>query len=152
MSDLTDNLFYPSTERVWLCIRLNNAGKWVYDRLTADADFGKKVIFSDEAHFDLSEHVSKQNCRIWGTENPHANIEKPTHPKRITVCIKQFLVHRQNWAILFENEQEEAITVNGYRYRAMSNEFLFTKIEEVIFYLYLVSKGQCYVPHVEKCT
>ena len=30
----------------------------------------------------------------------------------------------------FENEQGEAVTVNGYRYRAMLNEFLFTKIEE----------------------
>ena len=28
------------------------------------------------------------------------------------------------------NEQAEAITVNGDRYRAMLNEFLFTKIEE----------------------
>ena len=30
----------------------------------------------------------------------------------------------------FENEQGEAITVNDDRYRAMLNEFLFTKIEE----------------------
>ena len=28
--------------------------KWAYDRLTEDGDFGKKkIIFSDEAHFDL---------------------------------------------------------------------------------------------------
>ena len=30
----------------------------------------------------------------------------------------------------FENEQEKAITVNGDRYWAMLNEFLYTKIEE----------------------
>ena len=30
----------------------------------------------------------------------------------------------------FENEQREAVTVNGDRYRALLNEFLFTKIEE----------------------
>ena len=30
----------------------------------------------------------------------------------------------------FENDQGEAITVNGDRYRAMLNEFLLTKIEE----------------------
>ena len=29
----------------------------------------------------------------------------------------------------FENEQGEAVTVNDDRYRAMLNEFLFTKIE-----------------------
>ena len=56
MSDLTGNQFYPSAERTWLCVRLNNAGlaKWVCDRLTEDLDFGKKkIIFSDEANFDL---------------------------------------------------------------------------------------------------
>ena len=35
-----------------------------------------------------------------------------------------------NWAIFFENEQGEAVTVNGDRYWAMLNEFLFTKIEK----------------------
>ena len=45
----------------------------------------KKIIFSDEAHFDLGGYVNKQNCRIWGTENSHAYIEKPTNPKRVTV-------------------------------------------------------------------
>ena len=45
----------------------------------------KKITFSDEAHFDLGGYVNKQNYRIWATENPHAYIEKPTYPKRITV-------------------------------------------------------------------
>ena len=31
-----------------------------------------KIIFSDQAHFHLG---NKQNCRIWGTENPHVYIE-----------------------------------------------------------------------------
>ena len=55
------------------------------DRLTEDADFDKKIIFSDEAHFNLGGYVKKQNCRVWGTENPHAYIEKPTNPKPVTV-------------------------------------------------------------------
>ena len=57
--------------------------KWASVRLTEDADFGKKTIFSDEAYFDLGGHVNKQNCRIWGTKNPHSYeyIEKPTHTK-----------------------------------------------------------------------
>ena len=45
----------------------------------------KKNYFSDEAHFDLGGYVNKQNCRIWGTKNLHAYIEKPMHPKRVTV-------------------------------------------------------------------
>ena len=45
----------------------------------------KKNFFSDEAQIYLVSYVNKQNCRIWGTEKPHAYIEKPTHPKRVTV-------------------------------------------------------------------
>ena len=48
----------------------------------------KKIIFSNEAHLDLGGYVNKQNCCIWGTENPQAYIEKPTHPKRVPVwCV-----------------------------------------------------------------
>ena len=35
----------------------------------------KKIIFSDEAHFDLGGYVNKQNCRICATENPHSYFE-----------------------------------------------------------------------------
>ena len=89
----------------------------------------KKIFFSDEAHFDLVGYVNKQNCRIWGTENPHAYIEKPTHPKRVTVCYG-FWCGGIIGPFFFENEQGEAITVNGDRYQAILNEFLFTNFEE----------------------
>ena len=79
----------------------------------------KKIIFSDEAHFDLGGYVNKQNCSISGTENPHAYIEKPMHPKRVTVCCGFWF-------------RAEVVTGNGTRYWAMLNEFLFTKIEEKI--------------------
>ena len=44
---------------------------------------------------------------------------KADAPKWVTVC-----------GFFFENEQGESITVNGDHYRAMLNEFFFTKIEE----------------------
>ena len=88
-----------------MSIRLNNAR--LSGRITEDADFGKKIIFSYEAHFDLGGYVNKQNCHICGTENRHAYIENP----------------------LFSADFGP-ITVNGDRYRAMLNEFLFTKIED----------------------
>ena len=70
------------------------------------AILAKKKKNEDEAHFDFGGYfrgiflqkkltrrilatfggyVNQQNCRIWGTENLHAYIEKPTHPKRVTV-------------------------------------------------------------------
>ena len=42
----------------------------------------------------------------------------------------RIFIHRHNWAIFFENEQEEDVTVNGAHYQAMLHEPLFTKIEE----------------------
>ena len=82
-TDLTDNQFYPSAKRIWLCIRLNNASL-SGPALDLQKKRKKKIISPDEAHFDLGGYANKQNCGIWGTENPHAYIEKPTHPKRVT--------------------------------------------------------------------
>ena len=84
---------------------------------------------NDEAHFDLGGYVNKQNCRFWGTENPHEYIEKPTHLKRVTVWCG-FWYRGIIGPFFFENEQGEVVTINGDRYRAMLNKFLFTKIEE----------------------
>ena len=33
-----------------------------------------------EAHFHLGGYVDKQNCRIWGSENPKIIIEEPLYP------------------------------------------------------------------------
>ena len=89
----------------------------------------KNIILSDEAHFDLGGYVNKPNCRIWGTENPDPYIKKLTHPKRVTVWCG-FWSRGIIRPFFFENEQGKAVTVNGNHYRAMLNEFLFTKIEE----------------------
>ena len=88
----------------------------------------KKIIFSDEAHFDLGGYVNKQ-IAFWKIENPHTYIAKPTQPKRVTVWCG-FWSRATIEPFFFENEQREAVTVNGDRYRAILNEFLFTKIQE----------------------
>ena len=89
----------------------------------------KNIILTDEVHCDLDGYVHKQNCRIWGTENLHAYNEKPMYPKRVTVWCG-FWSRGIVGPFFFENKQGEAVTVNDDRYRAMLNEFLFTKIEE----------------------
>ena len=89
----------------------------------------KKIIFSDGAHFDFGGYVNRQNCRIWGTENPRADNEKLMHPKRVTVWCG-FWSKGITGPFFFENEQEKAVAVNGDHYRAMLNKFLLTTIEE----------------------
>ena len=44
--------------------------------------------------------------------------------------VREFVMANYVGPFFFENEQEEAVTVNGDRYRDMLKEFLFTKIEE----------------------
>ena len=88
----------------------------------------KKIISSDEAHFDLGGYVNKQNFCIWGTENPHAYNEVPTHPKQVTIWW-EFWCRGIIGPFFFKNEQGETVTVNGDCYRTMNN-FLFTKNEE----------------------
>ena len=83
-----------------LCIRLNNAGDRACDRLTEDDDFGNKNHLFRWTSFWVNRH----NCRIWGTENPHGYIEKPTHPKRVTVwcwfCWTNFSAQKLKSSIL----------------------------------------------------
>ena len=48
--------------------------------------FEKKIFFfSDKAHFTLDGYVNKQNCPIWGSENPQALEGRPLHPEKLTV-------------------------------------------------------------------
>ena len=39
---------------------------WILEHQQIECDFSKKIIFTDEAHFQLGGYVNKQNCRIWG--------------------------------------------------------------------------------------
>ena len=89
----------------------------------------KKIIFSDQAYFDLGEYANRQNCLIWGIENPRAYHEKTTNPKGVTVWCG-FWSRGIIGPFFFENNQGEAVTINEDRYRAMLKEFLFIKIKE----------------------
>ena len=69
----------------------------------------KTIIFSDEAYYDLGGYVQQAKLSCLGHRKPASKNESLFGP---------------------ENEQGEAVIVNDDCYRAMLNEFLFTKIEE----------------------
>ena len=117
MSDLTDNYFYPSAERIQLGIRLNNAGKWACDRLT------EKPISAKKNHLRWSSFCSWRVCKQ--AKRSHLGLKKPA---RIHCC--EFWSRGLIGPFFFENEEGETVTVNGDRYRARLIEFLFTKIED----------------------
>jgi hypothetical protein len=58
---------------------------WMLENQKLDGSFSKKLIFSNEAHFQLDGYVNTQNCQIWVTENPRVIHEKPLHAQRATV-------------------------------------------------------------------
>ena len=96
-------------------------------RSTEDVDFGKKkIIFSDEIHFDLSHLGHRKPAHIHGKANA---------PKRVTVWC-EFWSQGIIWQFFFENKQKEAVTVNDDHYRAMLKEFLFTKIKRRILAIF----------------
>lgn len=103
---------------------------WVLQMHQNDPDFHRKIIFSDEAHFHLGGYVNKQNCRIWGSENPRMIVEKPLHPQRVTVWCG-FWAGGVIGPYFFENEAGATVTVNGLRYRAMINDFLWPELEDI---------------------
>jgi len=51
-------------------VQCREFGSWVLENQKVDGNFSKKIIFSDEGHFQLDGCVNTQNCQIWGVENP----------------------------------------------------------------------------------
>ena len=54
------------------------------DRLQC-RNFSNKIFFSDEPNFTLGGYVNKQNCCIWGSENPQVIEQDPLHQKKSLV-------------------------------------------------------------------
>ena len=79
-----------------------------------------KIIFAEEAHFELFGYVNKQNYCIWGTQNPHT-LHIWLQPKRVTVCC-EFWSRDIIGPLFFE----VALTIDGDHYRPILNEFFGT--------------------------
>ena len=47
-------------------------------------NFSNKIFFNEEADFILGGFVNKQNCRIWGVDNPQVIEERSLHPEKAT--------------------------------------------------------------------
>ena len=92
------------------------------DLANGDPNFLKNLIMSDEVHFHLNGFINKQNCRIWGSENPHVTAERQLHPQKCTVWCG-VTVDEVIGPYFFKNEGEN-VTVTGARYRQMLEDFV----------------------------
>lgn len=101
---------------------------WFLEMERNDTNFHRDIIFSDEAHFHMNGYVNKQNCRYWGLDNPQQIEEREMHPQRVTVWCG-FWSGGIIGPFFFEDDNGNALTVNGERYRSMINERLFPVLE-----------------------
>lgn len=101
---------------------------WVLRKRQEDDSFAQNIIFSDEAHFLLNGFVNKQNCRIWGSENPRVINEREMYAQRVTVWCG-FWSGGVIGPYFFEDQEGRAVTVNGDRYRTMIREFLWPHLD-----------------------
>ena len=96
--------------------------EWVLEQQALDGNFSNKICFSDEAHFTLGGYVNKQNCHVWGSENPQVIEKMPLHLEKVTV-----------WCALwsegvigpyfFENDNGKTDIVNSEHYGHMITDF-----------------------------
>ena len=61
--------------------------QWALQTIEDDDNFLNTLIFSDEAIFRMNGHVNKQNCRIWGTEEPSVFVEEPLQSEKVMVWL-----------------------------------------------------------------
>ena len=88
-------------------------------------DLQKMPILAEKSFFQM-KLMKLGKIVAFGPQNTRTHTLK-SRRKQTTVCSGSRGIIGP---FFFENEQKEAVTVNGDRYRAMLNGFLFTKIEE----------------------
>ena len=116
--------------------------EWIISHQKMDAGSSKIIIIlSDEAHFHLDGFVNRQNCRVWGSENPRVISEKQMHPQRVTVW-REFWTGGIIGPYFFENDARQAATVNGARYRDTITQFFLPKLHNIDGQ-YVVSTRRC---------
>lgn len=96
--------------------------------LDENPDILPNLIMSDEAHFELTGHVNKQNMRYWSNVNPQVIHEKPLHSAKVTVWCG-ISASRIIGPYFFEDQRGNAVTVNSDRYTDLLTTFLMPELQ-----------------------
>ncbi|KFM68198.1 hypothetical protein X975_25037, partial [Stegodyphus mimosarum] len=104
-------------------------------RIEDDAEFLKRIMFSDVASFHLSGIVNHHNVRIWRSENPHEYRETQRDSPKVNVWCG--LMHdRVIGPFLFTEK-----TVSSVVYLDMLENFVFPQLEELQPHVFLQQDG-----------
>lgn len=93
------------------------------DRIADDETYLNHVIFSDESTFHVSGKVNTHNCRIWGSEPPHLQLQHVRASPKVNVFCA--LSKTKVYGPFFFQEK----TVNGIVYLDMLEQFLIPQID-----------------------
>ena len=92
--------------------------------LRNDTRYLQRIIFSDECNFSVLRRVTKQNCRLWGTERPTEVHEVTRHSPTVMVwCAVS--EHEIIEPYIFENE-----TITGNSYKRMPRYHLMPRLRD----------------------
>ena len=94
---------------------------WAVSKFKAAA-FRKNLFMTDEANFHLNGIVNKQNCKVWGEENPHDSVEREQYPGYVTVWCG--VSKRGIIGPYFFQHAGKRVAVTGARYRQMLESFV----------------------------
>ena len=99
MSYLTDNWFYPSAERIWLCTCLNNAGNY-YDITLIIMVMLPNVCNNCVRILEEEKDLVKKSERNWLLIDKPKREKSETVHKPEKVCVKQ---HQHQFTFVLNN-------------------------------------------------
>ena len=136
---------------MWLCIRLNNAGKWSCDRLTEDADLGRKNHLFRWSSF-WSWRVCKQAKLSHLRHKKPARVNWKADASKTSHCLVRILVQRHNWAIVLQKWARRDRYSQWWSLSSHVERFFVHKNWTVEYWQHLVSTGRRYVSHSRSYT
>ena len=102
--------------------------RWALSKWRA-ACFRDFLLMTDEAQFHFDGSVNKQNCRVWGEENPHAFMVQDEQTPSLTVWCGV-------WAKgiigpFFFEERGHGVSVTAARYCGMLEDFVVPELRRL---------------------